>query len=69
MQNENNMPTFYTAQEVAEVYFCGKFKYRRILEMTKSSMLPAMKEGKGYIYSKAALDAWTLRYMSRSIQN
>ena len=66
---QNQIPNFLTAQEVADIYFCGKLTYRRILEMTKASMLPAIKEGKSYLYSKEALDSWTSRYMSKPIRN
>lgn len=66
---QKSIPNFLNAQEVAKIYFCNKLTYRRVLEMTKSNMLPAIKEGKGYIYSKEALDNWTARYMTKPINN
>lgn len=49
---------FLTAAEVAEVFFEGKLKYARILKMTRDGELPAIKQGKSYIYLCSALKKW-----------
>jgi len=49
---------FLTATEVANVFFNGKLKYARILKMTRGGELPAMKQGKSYIYLWSALEKW-----------
>ena len=50
--------TFWTASEVAEIFFQGKLKYARILQMTRSGELPALKKGKSYLYLRSALEKW-----------
>lgn len=54
----NNEYTFLTAAEVSELFFHGKLNYSRVLKMTRDGELPAMKQGKSYIYLWSALEAW-----------
>lgn len=54
----NDVPTFLTATEVAELFFKGKLKYARVLQMTRDGELPAMKQGKSYLYLWSALEKW-----------
>ena len=49
---------FMTAAEVSEIFFNGKLKYARVLKMTRDGELPAMKQGKSYIYLWSALEKW-----------
>ena len=51
-------PTFLTADEVSKIFFNGKLNYSRVLKMTRNGELPAMKQGKSYIYLSSALKAW-----------
>jgi excisionase family DNA binding protein len=50
--------TFWTAAEVAEIFFQGKIKYAKVLRMTRSGELPAIKRGKSYLYLRSALENW-----------
>lgn len=60
IESETSEPEFkfLTAVEVADVFFNGKLKYARILKMTREGELPAMKQGKSYIYLWSALEKW-----------
>ncbi|MBP2658114.1 MAG: Helix-turn-helix domain [Firmicutes bacterium] len=53
-----NEDMFLTATEVSTLFFNGKLKYSRILRMTRDGELPAMKQGKSYIYLWSALEKW-----------
>ncbi|WP_094607185.1 hypothetical protein SPSIL_058080 [Sporomusa silvacetica DSM 10669] len=50
--------TFLSATEVADIFFQGKLKYARVLQMTRNGELPAMKQGKSYLYLWSALEKW-----------
>ena len=56
--NSDNEHTFLTATEVSELFFHGKLNYSRVLKMTRDGDLPAMKQGKSYIYLWSALEKW-----------
>ena len=57
--NEASEPlTFWTAAEVADIFFQGKLKYARVLHMTRTGELPAIKQGKSYLYLRSALEKW-----------
>jgi hypothetical protein len=57
-KNSDNEYMFLTAEEVSELFFHGKLKYSRVLKMTRNGELPAMKQGKSYIYLWSALEKW-----------
>ncbi len=56
--NLDNEHTFLTAAEVSKLFFHGKLNYSRVLKMTRDGELPAMKQGKSYIYLWSALEKW-----------
>ena len=56
--NSSNGHTFLTAAEVSKLFFNGKLNYSRVLKMTRDGELPAMKQGKSYIYLWSALEKW-----------
>lgn len=47
-----------TAQEVAAKFFEGKISYQKVLRLTRSGKLPAVKLGKGYVYRRSVLETW-----------
>jgi hypothetical protein len=49
---------FMTAEQVASEFFQGKLKYQRVLKMTREGQLPAVKQGKSYIYLLSELQKW-----------
>lgn len=51
--------TFMTAEEVSNKFFNGKYNYQKVLRMTRNGLLPAIKNGKSYLYCKESLEAWT----------
>ncbi len=55
---QNKSLIFWTASEVAEIFFQGKLKYARVLQMTRNGELPAIKKGKSYLYLRSALEKW-----------
>ena len=57
-EKKENLFTFWTAAEVAEIFFQGKIKYAKVLKMTRSGELPAIKRGKSYLYLRSALENW-----------
>ncbi|GBG56596.1 hypothetical protein SPFL3102_00408 [Sporomusaceae bacterium FL31] len=57
--------TFLTATEVADVFFQGKLKYARVLQMTRNGELPAIKQGKSYLYLWSALEKWTEKNLNK----
>jgi excisionase family DNA binding protein len=59
--------TFWTATEVAEIFFQGKLKYARILQMTRNGELPAIKSGKSYLYLRSALEKWVEKNFNKPI--
>lgn len=50
--------TFWTAAEVANIFFQGKINYAKVLRMTRNGDLPAVKRGKSYLYLRSALITW-----------
>ena len=54
----DNEYTFLTAMEVSKLFFHGKLNYSRVLQMTRNGELPAIKQGKSYIYLLSALEKW-----------
>ena len=56
--NSTNGHTFLTAKEVSKLFFQGKLNYAKILKMTRNGELPAMKQGKSYLYLWSALEKW-----------
>lgn len=63
----NEELTFWTAAEVAEIFFQGKLKYARILQMTRNGELPAIKRGKSYLYLRSALEKWVEKNFNKPI--
>lgn len=59
--------TFWTATEVAEIFFQGKLKYARILQMTRDGELPAIKRGKSYLYLRSALERWVEKNFTKPV--
>lgn len=59
--------TFWTATEVAEIFFQGKLKYARILQMTRNGELPAIKRGKSYLYLRSSLEKWVEKNFNKPI--
>lgn len=49
---------FYDAKEVAAEYFQGKLSYRQVLNLTHNGILPAVKQGRTYLYDSESLDNW-----------
>ncbi len=49
---------FLTATEVATEFFNGSCSYHKVLRLTRSGVLPAVKLGKSYMYSREALVKW-----------
>ena len=49
---------FLTAMEVSKLFFNGKIPYSKVLKMTRNGELPALKQGKSYIYLRSALEKW-----------
>jgi hypothetical protein len=49
---------FLTAEQVANDFFQGKLKYQRVLKMTREGQLPAVKQGKSYVYLLSELQKW-----------
>lgn len=60
-------PVFLTAVEVSEIFFKGKLKYARILQMTRNGELPAIKRGKSYLYLYSALEKWVEKSFSKPL--
>jgi hypothetical protein len=58
IQEEKQEMKFLTAHEVAEQFFQKKIPYTTILKMTRDGILPAIKQGKSYIYLASALQDW-----------
>ena len=56
---------FMTAKEVAEKFFNGECSYHKVLRLTRTGVLPAMKMGKSYLYRKAELEKWAELNFSR----
>lgn len=55
---------FLTAKQVANEFFQGKIKYQRVLKLTREGQLPAVKQGKSYIYLLAELQKWVEKKFS-----
>ena len=55
---------FLTAEQVANEFFQGKFKYQRVLKMTRDGQLPAVKQGKSYVYLSSELQKWVNKKFS-----
>lgn len=49
---------FLTAEQVANEFFQGKLKYQRVLKLTREGQLPAVKQGKSYVYLLSELQKW-----------
>ena len=49
---------FMTAREVAQDFFKSKFSYQKVLRLTRTGILPAVKAGKSYLFERAALERW-----------
>ncbi len=49
---------FLTAKQVANNFFQGHFKYQCVLKMTREGKLPAVKQGKSYVYLLSELQKW-----------
>lgn len=64
-ENIDSEFTFWTAVEVAEIFFKGKIKYAKVLKMTRSGELPAIKRGKSYLYLRSALESWAQKTFSK----
>lgn len=56
--NENTQTVFLTATEVSSIFFQGKINYAKVLRMTRTGELPAIKQGKSYLYLLSALEKW-----------
>lgn len=52
---------FLTAHQVATEYFNGTLSYKNVLWLTREGYLPAIRQGKKYVYHIPALDLWTRR--------
>lgn len=55
---------FMNAQEVADVFFEGKWSYQKVLRWARQGDLPGMKAGKSYIFSTEALIKWASENLS-----
>lgn len=62
---ESNSPVFLTALEVADIFFQKKINYAKVLRMTRSGELPAIKRGKSYLYLQSALEKWAEKTFSK----
>lgn len=56
---------FFTAQEVALIFFEGKVTYQRVLAMARKGDIPCRKIGRRYLFDRQALDVWRQRNLSR----
>ena len=56
---------FMTAREVAEEFFKGGCSYYKVLRLTRSGVIPGMKMGKSYMYSRKELEKWAELNFSR----
>ena len=58
MEANHKHNAFLTAKQVSEDFFQGTFHYQRILKMTREGKLPAVKQGKSYVYLLSELQKW-----------
>lgn len=56
---------FMNAKEVACDFFNGECSYHKVLRLTRIGMLPAVKMGKSYLYSREELERWAEQNFSR----
>jgi len=65
LERKDDELMFWTAVEVAEIFFKGKIKYAKVLRMTRSGELPAIKRGKSYLYLRSALEKWAEKVFAK----
>ena len=49
-------PIFLSARELSQKYFRGMISYQAVLKLTREGLLPAIRQGKSYIYEKEAVE-------------
>lgn len=64
-EKKEEVLTFWTAAEVAAIFFQGKIRYAKVLKMTRNGELPAIKRGKSYLYLRSALEDWAKKVLSK----
>ena len=55
---------FMTARQLSETYFGGVIDYKNVLRLTREGHLPAIKQGKKYVYERGAIDLWVEKNFS-----
>jgi hypothetical protein len=58
MESKFEHNNFLTAKQVSEDFFQGMFHYQCILKMTREGKIPAVKQGKSYVYLLSELQTW-----------
>ena len=57
-------PIFLSARELSEKYFRGMISYQAVLKLTREGLLPAIRQGKSYVYEKEAVEQWVSKNFS-----
>lgn len=50
---------FLTAKQVAIDFFNGECNYQKVLRLTRTGYLPAVKLGKSYLFRRSELEHWS----------
>ena len=56
---------FMTAKQVAKDFFHGECSYQKVLRLTRSGYLPAVKLGKSYLFKRSELERWANENFSK----